>query len=404
MASAAEPDPGTSGPGSGPDRPAYSVTALAAYLGSLLALTGVQLLSPAIPLIQAQFGLSDSGANFITSSYLLPSIGSALAAGYLSARYGRRIIYAAALLIFGVLAPVPLLLTSETAFFAVRVLQGTMFGAIMPLSFIILGDVVRVREQLRAQATRNLAMGIGDSLFPMLGGLLLVLGDWRLVIAFQMLTIPLAVLAWRVLPTAAEQRIADGGEPRRRVGRDVLLSAPAVALMSGGFIRFLLKFGITAYLPLLLVQNGASTTVTGVAVGLASIMTIAVSLIASAMGRLQGTALLNMVGMIGMGSVYLVLGSTTDLTLHLVVLTLFGLFDSMLGLVQNSYLVTRFDTSTRSIVAGYVVTSRNAGKAMGPVVMGAIVAFTELPMTFIAVGILALAATPVSAGFRRDKA
>lgn len=389
------------GKGLGATSPAYSVTALAAYLGALLALTGVQLLSPAIPLLQREFGLTDAAANFITSTYLLPSILSALAAGYLSDRYGRRVVYVSALVGFGVLAPVPLVFTTETAFFAVRFIQGTMFGAILPLSMIVLGDVVRVREQLRAQATRNLAMGLGDSLFPMLGGVLLALGDWRLVIVFQMLTLPVAVLAWRVLPTLGEQRLAGAAAGRTRVGREVILSAPAVSLMLGGFLRFLLKFGLTAYLPLLLVRNGASVTLTGVAVGVASVLTIAVNLVASALGRLQGTAFLNFGCLVGMGAVYLVLALTTSFPLHLAVLALFGLFDSLMGLVHNAYLVTRFDTSTRSIVAGYVVTSRNAGKAMAPVIMGAVVAFTELPTTFMIMGVLALAASPTSVGFRR---
>ena len=378
---------------------AYTSATLSVYLGALLALTGVQLIAPAFPQLQLTYGLSDAAAGLITSTFLLPSIGSALAAGYLADRFGRRLIYTVALVIYGLAAPLQLLVSSAEPFFAIRIVQGTAFGAILPLTMIILGDIVRGREQLRAQATRNLAMGFGDSLFPVLGGIIVALGDWRSAIALQVLTIPLALLAWRTLPTAEEQQEARGGQDRT-VGREVILSGPSVALQLSGFLRFLFKFGLNAYLPLLLDRNGVPVGLIGIALGLASVLTIVVNFTATRFGQLRAPGLLNLMSLVGIGVAYLVLAMSTSFTLHLIALTLYGLFDALLGLVQNTYLVTRFDASERSIVTGWVGTSRNLGKAMAPVIMGAIIAGTDLRTTFITIGVIALAVAPTSRSFR----
>lgn len=378
---------------------AYTLPALTAYLGALLALTGVQLIAPAIPQLQITYRLTDAAAGLITSSFLLPSIGSALAAGYLADRYGRRLIYTSALLLYGLASPLQLLVTSSDAFFAIRAVQGVAFGAILPLSMIILGDVVRAREQLRAQATRNLSMSLGDSLFPMLGGVLVALGDWRYALALQVFTIPLALLSWRHLPTAGEQRAARG-EHQSTVGRSVILSGPSVALQTSGFLRFLFKFGLNAYLPLLLDRNGASVGTIGLAVGLASTMTILVNLAATRFGSLKAPGTLNLISLLGIGAAYLVLALSPSLTHHLLALVLYGIFDGTLGLIQNTYMVTRFDVTERSIVTGWVGTSRNLGKAMAPMIMGLIIAGTDLRTTFIIVGVLALAVAPTSRSFR----
>lgn len=381
---------------------AYTTAALTAYLGAFLALTGIQLIAPAVPLLQDAFSLSDAAAGLISSTFLLPSIISALAAGYLAEHFGRRLIYTLSLIVYGLAAPAQLFVSTAEAFFAVRIAQGLAFGAILPLTMVILGDVVRSREQLRAQATRNLSMGIADSFFPMLGGLIVALGDWRYALLIQVLTLPLALLAWRALPSAAEQRTARKSKPLT-TGFRLVLSSPSLMLQLSGFLRFLLKFGLYAYLPLLLYRNSVSVELIGIALGLSSVMTILVNLGATRFGSLRGPGILNFVSLLGMGFAYLVLALSASFPLHLIALTLFGLFDALLGLVHNTYLVTRFGASERSIITGWVGTSRNLGKAMAPVIMGAIVAGTNLQTTFVLIGLLALAASPTSLAFRTSR-
>lgn len=378
---------------------AYTWATVSAYFGALIALTGVQLISPAYPQMQVTYALSDAEVGLISSTFLIPSIGSALAAGYLAARYGRRLIYAFALLVYGASAPVQMIVSTSEAFFAARIVQGIAFGAILPLSMIVLGDIVRTRDQLRAQATRNLTMGLGDTFFPAIGGLLIAIGDWRVGLVLQIFAVPVAVIAWRTLPAARAQRQTPSGSSAP-VNRRIILSAPSVTLQLAGFLRFLFKFGLYAYLPLLLDRNGASPTIIGIALGLSSALTIAVNFAATRFDRLRAPGLLNFISLIGVGIAYLSLAMSTSLALHLIALTLFGLFDAILGLVQNTYLVMRFKSSQRSIITGWVGTSRNLGKAMAPVIMGLLVAGSGLQTTFLVIGLLALIAAPTSRSFR----
>ena len=55
-----------------------------AILASGAALTGIQLILPALPVMQRDLGLSDSQIGLVTSAYLLPSVLFAFPAGLLA--------------------------------------------------------------------------------------------------------------------------------------------------------------------------------------------------------------------------------------------------------------------------------------------------------------------------------
>lgn len=136
---------------------------------------------PAIPNLQANFGVSIGQATQTLTLFLLGfSIGPVLF-GPLSDRYGRK-----PLLLFGVglfsLAAFACVFASHIGeLLAVRFVQGIAAGAAAALPAAIVRDVFSGREALSRQSYVALVMGVAPLVAPLLGAGLLQVGDWKLI-------------------------------------------------------------------------------------------------------------------------------------------------------------------------------------------------------------------------------
>src|SRR5690606_8465694 len=91
-----------------------------ACVGASIVTSGVQGIAPAIPAIQAHFGLAAAEVALITSLYLFPSMLSALPAGVLADRIGIRPVFSGALLVFGIGAALLLVMNGIWALLILR--------------------------------------------------------------------------------------------------------------------------------------------------------------------------------------------------------------------------------------------------------------------------------------------
>src|SRR5690606_28481759 len=94
-------------------RSAEDVNARIAYLAGPLAFTGVQLVSPTLPLIAADLGLTNTELALVTSVYLFPAAVFALPTGFIADRWGRRLVLGWSMIVFGVCGALYLLVSSS---------------------------------------------------------------------------------------------------------------------------------------------------------------------------------------------------------------------------------------------------------------------------------------------------
>ncbi|MEX0328565.1 MAG: MFS transporter [Ruegeria sp.] len=153
-------------------------------LGAMGAILGVILLDEtvvgvALPTIQKEIGLSDLGAHWVVSIYLLVLAALAGAAGRLGDTIGTRALVVIGLLLFGVSSLAAGFANSGTAIILARALQGGGAAIIFPLSLVLVSMSFEERE-------RGMALGIygaiGTSflaLGPVVGGLLTDYLSWR---------------------------------------------------------------------------------------------------------------------------------------------------------------------------------------------------------------------------------
>lgn len=350
-----------------------------ACVGAAVATTGIQGITPAIPAIQEQFALSTAQVGLITSGYLLPSIFSAFLAGMLADRIGLRPVFAASLLVFGLPVPVLFLWQSFESLMAVRFVQGAAFGAVMALSVSIIGGVAPTgAAAARGQSRRIITMTVAEAVFPIAGGLLLVLG-WLAPFAVQIVAIPAAVAAWVLLPPL---RRASGGTAKART-RDVFDAPSIVGVQVLGALRFIFKFSVLTYYPLVAADAGLSGIAIGFVMGASGLIAAVTAAFTERLARRWSSAK-QIGGSLGVAALSVaVMAVAVDPMLAVVAIVLFGLQDGVYGVAHNVLVTELSPPGARSAYVGVTGTVRNVGKFIAPLSFGAVTLVLTVSQAFL---------------------
>lgn len=361
-----------------------------AILASVVILTGIQLILPALPVIQSELGLSDSQIALVTSAYLLPSIFLAFPAGLLAGRFGRRPVFVSSLTLFGLCGLALLFSRTFYVIIAIRVLQGMAFAAIHPLSITMIGDARSGVAQVSAQGQRMAMMSISDAGLPVIGGLLVGLA-WFAPFALQLVTIPLAVAAWFLLPKNTGSRKQPAGYLKKLF--DVLKEKTSLTLQVSGFLRFLFKFAFLTYLPILVVSKlGLSPILAGVALGIAAVAGIAMGALSGRMVRLAAPSRITAISLILIAAAFFIISINKSVGLLLLASLMFGLADGIYGVFQNALIAQASPADQRAAFIAASGSVRNLGKFIAPTLLGLSVLVLPLELSFALMGVLAIAA------------
>jgi EmrB/QacA subfamily drug resistance transporter len=189
--------------------------------------------STAMPTIATQLGGLEY-YSWVFSAYMLASTTTVPLFGKLSDIYGRRPIYAAAMALFLAGSLLCGLAQSIEQLIIFRAVQGLGAGGLLPLAFIIVGDLFTFEQRARMQGLFSGVWGVSSVIGPLLGGFLVDQVTWRWVfyvnIPFGLLAGALVWLAWvDRAPAPASTR------PSVDYGGAALLTAGVVALLLGLF-------------------------------------------------------------------------------------------------------------------------------------------------------------------------
>lgn len=175
------------------------------FVGVLMGALDIAIVGPALPAIQAEFGLDSRAASWIFSSYVLANlIGTPLMAK-LSDLFGRRAIYVLDVALFAAGSLVVALSHGTgiyVALLAGRAIQGFGAGGIFPVASAVIGDTFPPEKRGGALGLIGAVFGLAFIIGPVVGGLLLGLG-WQWLFGINLpIAAVVAVLAWRLLPHA----------------------------------------------------------------------------------------------------------------------------------------------------------------------------------------------------------
>src|SRR5215208_3345772 len=191
----------------------------------------------AMPTIVGQLGGLEH-YSWVFSAYMLTSTTTVPLYGKLSDLYGRRKLYVLAMAIFLVGCILSGQANTMTQLILARGLQGVGAGGIMPLAFILIGEMFTLEQRARMQGFFSGVWGVSSIVGPLLGGFLVDQFSWRWVFYVNiipgLLAAALVALAWR-------DTLHGHGKPVVDYAGAGLLTASVVTLLLG-----LMEYGTTS--------------------------------------------------------------------------------------------------------------------------------------------------------------
>ncbi|OAN35120.1 hypothetical protein A4X20_26370 [Mycolicibacterium iranicum] len=338
---------------------------------------------PAVPAIRDQFGLDNFEIGLITGVYLLPGVFSAFAAGLLVQRIGERKVVVSGLAVFGLGGGLLLVVNDLMTLLSVRFVQGIVFGALLSITVGIIGAVAPTGAAAhRGQSRRIVAMAVSEALFPVAGGFLLALA-WYAPFGMQLLTLPLAAVAWFVLPDV--RKTADG-KKSKPAGTESVWRAPAiVGVQILAAARFVFKFSVLTYTPVLAVDNvGMSAALLGQLVGVSMALAAVTALLSERLAARWRSSELIVGCMLLIGVSLVMIGAAHSVWLVALGLLLYGAQDGVYGVAHNVLANEMAPVGARMAYVGLTGTVRNIGKFISPLAFGAVTFVLTVPATFFA--------------------
>jgi EmrB/QacA subfamily drug resistance transporter len=181
------------------------------FVGVLMGALDIAIVGPALPAIQAEFGLDSRAGSWIFSSYVLANlIGTPLMAK-LSDLYGRRAVYVLDVGLFAAGSLMVAFSHGSGLFWVLllgRAVQGFGAGGIFPVASAVIGDTFPPQKRGGALGLIGAVFGLAFLIGPVIGGVLLGLGwQWLFLINLPIALVVIA-LAWGLLP---HSRVAGAG-------------------------------------------------------------------------------------------------------------------------------------------------------------------------------------------------
>ena len=165
----------------------------------------------AMPTIVGQLGGLEH-YSWVFSAFMLASTTAVPLYGKLSDIYGRRKLYASAMALFLIGSVWCGFANSMTSLIFARALQGIGAGGIMPLAFILIGEMFTLEQRAKMQGLFSGVWGVSSIVGPLLGGFLVDQLSWRWIFFINvfpgLIAAALVSFAWRDQQQHGQERPA----------------------------------------------------------------------------------------------------------------------------------------------------------------------------------------------------
>jgi EmrB/QacA subfamily drug resistance transporter len=217
----------------------------------------------AMPTIVGQLGGLEH-YSWVFSAFMLASTTAVPLYGKLSDIYGRRKLYVSAMALFLIGSIWCGLANSMTSLIFARALQGIGAGGIMPLAFILIGEMFTLEQRAKMQGLFSGVWGVSSIVGPLLGGFLVDQLSWHWIFYINvvpgLLAAGLVAFAWRDHHSHGKERpaIDYAGAALLTVSVVMLL----LGLMGSGTSSWILISGaVVLFVALLWVERRAADPV-----------------------------------------------------------------------------------------------------------------------------------------------
>jgi MFS family permease len=369
---------------------------LAASMFLLIAATNI--LTPLLPDVRDDFGVSITTAGLIVGSYGLARLAVDLPAGFLADTVGPRRLSVIAVIVLIGASFVGLLSPTVETLIAARIGSGLAVGVLATVVLSALSSTASPANRGKVMSLFHVANNTGIALYPMVGGLIGLAVGWRATFA---VTAVLAVIAALILlplllrlDLSGSNGGGKGGGDSRRVlhGRQRRI---AIAVTDFGVVANMIhRHGVrNTILPLYAATAlGLGGVSIATAIALMSITGLLVATPGGILGDRLGRRRVITAGLAAVAVGDLVFILTGDLLSFLLVSAAIGLGDFFTS-SQTALLSEVVPPSERTkVLAGYRF-SADLGALIGPVLLAAVMDAAGAPMAIIVAAAILLSAS-----------
>ncbi len=256
--------------------PWNSTTLRVVLLSTALAPLGVPLISASVPFIGESFGVSDTLASLIISSYFITGIFLSPVIGWLIGRYGQCRVLVTSLVAFIAFGLSVYFLNNYTLILVNRFLQGTAAAGLFITTVSIISDSFDGVQRSAVLAVNISVLSLNSAVFPVIGGYLTTY-SWRMPFLAHIVGIPVILYVASRMKTTEYKAVS--GKPYPIIIREVIQRRDVLGLLGITFLTEFLVFGVvTTVVPFLLAeQYGLSATRIGLIIMVSQFSAVATS-------------------------------------------------------------------------------------------------------------------------------
>jgi MFS family permease len=369
--------------------------------GSLfLIVSATNIMTPLLPDIRADFGVSIATAGIIVGAFGLARLLIDLPAGIVSDRIGHRRISVGALVLLLASCVVGLNASSVGLLILARVGSGFAVGILATVILSSLSATATPTNRGKVMSLFHVANNVGIAAYPLVGGVVGALIGWRATFAvtFGLTVLAAAILLpvlLRIHPRTGTAPRASAGDARVLHGRD---RAVAIAATNAGVVANMInRHGFrNTILPLYAATSlGLGGISIATAIALMSITGLLVATPGGMLGDRIGRRRVITAGLLAIAVGDLVFLLTGDLVTFLLAAALIG-FGDFFSSSQTALLSEVVPADLRTRVLGTYRFSADLGAFVGPVVLAAVMDLANAQTAIVVAAAMLLVASLIA--------
>ncbi|HBT46485.1 MAG TPA: MFS transporter [Peptococcaceae bacterium] len=361
---------------------------------------GNSMLVPLLPAMKEAMGVSLFQVSLFITAFSLPAGFVIPFAGFLSDRFGRRVIMSPALVLYGtggLLAGLAATFLPQPYYFILgsRILQGIGAGGTYQLAMALVGDIFQSKERAKALGTLEASNGLGKVVSPIAGSLLGLAAWFAPFYAYGLLAIPIGIAVWLVVREPLEAREKTQSPAAYLASLKGIFREKGLGLLACFLAGMAVLFILFGVLSLVADALEATYNFRGLTVGLLIAIPVGVMALCSYLSGIylqkKGGYLLKATALTGLALVaasLLIMAFRPSIYILFVALALLGLGTGAVLPAVNTLITSAASASERGGITCLYGSMRFFGVALGPPAFGTAVQWGAPALYGLAAGLV----------------
>jgi ACDE family multidrug resistance protein len=377
-----------------PEKPRAAVLAALSGVPFIMVL-GNSMIIPVLPAIKGALQLTDFEVSLLITLFSVPAGLIIPLAGFLSDHFGRKIIIAPSLVLYGLggvaagLAAIFLGRDSYHFILGGRILQGIGAAGTAPIAMALCGDLFTGKNRSKSLGIIEAANGFGKVLSPVLGALIGLIAWYATFLFFPVVVIPIVIGLWLFIREPASNHTRQNVSQYLQSIKQIFEKKMAMLLISflAGMTALLTLFGVLFFLSEYLESRyGMRGVVKGLALAIPVLLMSSTSFVTGALikKKLKLMKWLVFAGLVLISGSLAVMGFFNRNTiLFFVAISVAGMGTGLTLPCLNTIITSSCEAQRRGLVTSLYGSVRFFGVALGPPMFSLLMGYSRPVMFWV---------------------